>query len=275
MKECPNCKKHFTDDLFFCLYDGVPLKEVAPGVDASVATEAYGGGPAAVTEVIRSPPSDPTISSAVPGPWVDATPRSALPYFAVGALALVCIALIAVIAMNLDRIFPAVSPERNKGANDLKVTPTALSSPSVSASPRELVMTTANANTRSPATTYDPTGTWKGEWSTSSGTLLDIEISLTEAPANGLDGHIKWTLRKTVRPDKMDKIGLSAIEYVRGTFDPATGAVVVNGFRKDDPNGVLVMVDDYKLTVSRDGKSLTGLARNGGKWNGRLRLARY
>ena len=72
----------------------------------------------------------------------------------------------------------------------------------------------------------------------------------------------------------MNKVGLSAIEFVRGTFDPANGIVKMSGYRKDDPDGVLVMLDEYKLTVSPDGKSLTGLARNGGKWNGHLRLSR-
>jgi hypothetical protein len=48
----------------------------------------------------------------------------------------------------------------------------------------------------------------------------------------------------------------------------------MSGYSKDDPNNVLVMIDDYKLTVSQDGRTLTGVARNGGKWNGHVRLSR-
>jgi hypothetical protein len=89
-----------------------------------------------------------------------------------------------------------------------------------------------------------------------------------------LDGSIRWTMRQTARSDKNDKIGLSATEYVRGTFDPTTGVINLTGYSKDDPNNVLVMVDVYKLQISTDGRKLTGKARNGGKWNGKVDLSR-
>jgi len=34
------------------------------------------------------------------------------------------------------------------------------------------------------------------------------------------------------------------------------------------------MLDVYKLNISSDGHTLSGLARNGGKWNGHLKLNR-
>ena len=140
--------------------------------------------------------------------------------------------------------------------------------------PHATTVKAVNQAATQPGANISPVGKWTGEWSTDSGTLLDFDLTLTDTGNNRVEGQIKWTLRKTVRPDKMDKIGLSATEYVRGTFDPATRTLNMNGYSKDDPNGVLVMLDVYKLNVSADGHTLSGLARNGSKWNGHIKLTR-
>ena len=272
MKECPNCKKIFVDDLFYCLDDGTPLVGFGNDVDSTAPTEvAINIGQAARTEVLLNMgrPTDTELSS----PKEHSTPKSPskLPYVAIGALTLACISLAAaMIVINRDRIFPAPETKTNV-TNEPKTTP----SPVVSyTSPPRNAAKAVNQNVTQSPVTFNPTGKWKGTWTTDSGTLLDIEISLTDTQNNALDGQIKWTMRRTVRPDKMDKIGLSATEFVRGSFDPATGNVKMSGYSKDDPNNVLVMVDTYKLNISADGHTLSGLARNGGKWNGHLRLTR-
>jgi hypothetical protein len=103
--------------------------------------------------------------------------------------------------------------------------------------------------------------------------LFDFDLTLSRQ-VMALDGSILWTMRHTARTDKSDKIGQSATEYVRGNFDPTTGTVNLTGYSKEDPNSVLVMLDVYKLQISADGKKLTGAARNGGKWNGKVDLSR-
>ena len=272
MKECPNCKKIYTDDLFFCHYDGVSLTEIRESVDPNAPTEAaFNVGGSLRTEVLPAPIPVP---QTVVLPRIESTPSkppSKLPYLAIGALTLTCIILAAsLVVINLDRIFPP-RETTTKVPNDAKSTPTPVAS---NTQPATNAVTAVNQPNKKPVTIFNPTGKWKGEWSTRSGTLLDFELNLTEAGNNGLEGQIKWTMRRTARPDKMDKIGLSATEYVRGSYDPATGIVIISGYSKDDPNGVLVMLDVYKLNVSSDGHVLTGLARNGGKWNGHLRLTR-
>lgn len=272
MKQCPNCKTIFTDDLFYCLNDGVPLTGLSEGVDRSAPTDvAFNVGRTAPTEVLPNAGRPARVV-----PYQEPPPQnssSKVPYLVIGVLTLVCVALGAVIVvMNRDRIFPT-QDATNKAAKDARLTPA--SSPTASNTPAATnALTSGSPKVKQPAVTVNPAGKWKGEWSTTSGTVLDIEITLNDAQNNSLDGQIRWTLRKTVRPDKTGKIGLSATEFVRGTFDPAGNTVNMSGYRKDDPDGVLVMLDDYNLTVSQDGRSLTGLARNGGKWNGHLRLTR-
>ncbi len=48
----------------------------------------------------------------------------------------------------------------------------------------------------------------------------------------------------------------------------------MRGGNKDDPNNILVMLDQYRLNLAADGRTLNGVARNGGKWNGRVSLGR-
>jgi hypothetical protein len=263
MKECPNCKKAFTDDLFYCLYDGTPLSAPRANVDSSAATEVgFGSAVPEPTRVIPQP-----VPAAAP-------PRSKLPYLVIAFLGLACIGLAALVFVtNLDRFLPARETTTRK-TDEPRSTPAQTPAALVTATQPSPASTNSTPLPKPPAKQLIASGRWKGEWSTDSGTLLDFELTLTDTQNNGVDGQIEWTMRRTARPDKMDKIGLSAIEFVRGTFDPATGLLKMSGYGKDDPNNVLVMVDDYELTVSPDGKALTGVARNGGKWNGHVRLSR-
>ncbi len=273
MKQCPNCRKIYPDDLFFCLDDGTPLTIIRNAVDPNAPTEAVIDlGQARPTEVLRvTPPSDPTRSIPNVEPVVS-KPASKWPYFVIGILALACIGLAsAMVIINRDRLFPPA------GANTRSEDPTKTPPPSpVTPTPR-----TANTekNTNQPVTgaaVYpSPAGKWKGEWSTPSGTLLDFDITIEDSDNTAIQGNIYWTLRRSARPDKADKIGLSATEYVRGTYDTATGTLNLKGYDKDDPNGMLVMLDVYKLNITAGGHTLTGRARNGGKWNGNIKLTRY
>ena len=118
----------------------------------------------------------------------------------------------------------------------------------------------------------NPSGNWFGDWLSTSGAYLTQKVYLKLDDNNQISGQIEWTLKRTPSPEKMGKIGLSAIEYVRGRYDPSTQTVTFQGYRKDDPNNVLFNLDSYRLKLSND--KLSGLARNGGKWDGRMNLSR-
>src|SRR5258706_9026434 len=253
MKECPNCKKLFSDELSYCLYDGVPLTEYIEGVDQSAPTEAaYNVGRADPTEVLPSlAGSDPTkvlpsqslpiTQSSIKIEPPPSKPHSKLPYFAIGALALACIALaLTLVVMNLDRLIPTPDPKAKIG-NDVKTSPMPSSVAAVNSSPSTNAIKAVNQTVDPPAAVLNPTGKWKGEWSTPSGTFLDIEIDLSRAAGNDVEGKINLTLGRTGRPDKMDKIGLSATEYVRATFYPAPGVILLIGYKKNHPTGGLLM----------------------------------
>jgi hypothetical protein len=198
-----------------------------------------------------------------------------LPYVVIALLALVCIGLAgAVLVTNLDRFLPTRDAVNRKADDSRTTTPVPISTTPPNSTAASPASTASTPILKQAGKELIASGKWRGQWSTDSGTLLDFELTLSDTPNNSVDGQIKWTLRRTVRPDKVDKIGQSAIEYVRGTFDPTTGSLKMSGYNKDDPNNVLVMVDDYKLTVSPDGKTLNGQAKNGGKWNGHVRLSR-
>jgi hypothetical protein len=278
MKQCPNCRKTYGDDLFFCLDHGLPLVSVEPEVDPNALTDVnpdlrYDGRterlvvPAAPTEVL--PISQPT--SARPLPITKKT--SVLPYFLIAILLFVCVGLgAALLISNRDLLFGAANTNSQKPANQ----PTPVQTPANSARPSPSPATPSPTPARSatPQATVAIRGTWKGTWRTDSGTLFDFELRLDGLDDAALEGQIRWTMRRTARPDKEGKIGLSATEYVRGSFSEGDGSLSLKGYRKDDPDNVLVMLDEYRLKVSADGSRLTGLARNGGKWNGKVDLAR-
>ncbi len=240
MKRCPHCGRQYNEEYSFCLDDGSALL----GVSLPNLTP---------TEVIprQRGESQPT--------------RSILPA--------VIIALLAVTVAGLGAYILIPRSSQNEGDNFQTVN----GGKQVTETPT----TTAIKNT-STATNVAPTqqsvaspaGRWTGDWSAPSGAYLGFDLTLNDTGSNNVSGQIDWTLRRTTRPEKMSKIGMTAIEYVSGRFDPASSTVFLKGYRKDDPNNVLVMLDDYRLKLSTDGRRLDGQARNGGKWNGKINLSK-
>ncbi len=270
MKQCPNCKKTYGDDLFYCLDDGVALSAVAPAFD-----------PDARTEVIQ-PVQDSTPTAVINTDPTEVIPPggSNMPYVVIAALGIACVLLAAVIVFLVFRL--GGSDAQNANA---KVLTSATPSPANLQINTSTPITTSPSATpsRSPNSSPSPSsdkpapelsGRWSGTWSTDSGTLLRIVVTLTNKAGLEYEGTIVWTLVKTVRPDKASKVGLSATEFVRGVFEPDDRTLRLAGYGKDDPDDVLVMTDQYRLNLAPDGKTLNGLARNGGKWNGHVQLTR-
>ena len=272
MRTCPNCGKVYANDLFFCLDDGTRLRDGSTAVDPTAPTEAaYNVGTSLPTEVIHTPETIPIINPPSNAPPIVLERSSKLPYIAIGLLVVTCLGLAGtLIFLNLDRIVPSNKNATNSSLQIANLVTMATPAP---ATPMPTTTAASSPTPIKSATAVDPAGKWSGSWSTASGTLFDFVLTLTR-DGNALDGSIRWTMRHTARSDKTDKVGHSATEYVRGTFDTATGTVNLSGYSKDDPDGVLVMLDVYKLQTSSDGKKLTGAARNGGKWNGKVDLSR-
>lgn len=279
MKQCPNCKKTYGDELFFCLDHGLPLVPIAGSeVDPNALTDVnpdlrYDGQterviiPSAPTEVL--PVSRPTTAK----PVVEKRNISIFPYVLIAILFFVCLGLGgALLFSNRDLLFTAA--DSNTQRTDNQPTPTITPANVAKSSPSPPISTVTPTKTANPLSTFSIRGDWKGNWRTDSGTLFDFGLRLDGLDNDAIEGQIRWTMRRTARPDKEDKVGLSATEFVRGRYNESDGILTLKGYRKDDPDNVLVMLDEYRLKVSTDGSRLTGLARNGGKWNGKVDLAR-
>lgn len=242
MKKCPQCKQLFSTDYAFCLEDGSTLYRVDEDGEAGATVAAVETETA--TRVLPSGTVEPTGQAAPEsdsgGRETRGTARAAHSkwlYALLGGLTTLLILLGAAVYLNWP-------DARGAGAAD---------------------------PVRSPA--FKPSGVWKGEWTSEKGGLSSAVATLNDDGANQISGFIVWTLRRSINPNKKDRTGMKAVEYVQGTYDPLTRVVSVTGYRKKDPNDLIVL-DSYRLTLSEDNNRLQGATRNQGRWSGRLRLER-
>ena len=266
MNKCPNCSQVYPNDYVFCLNDGTTLLPISDSGQAP--TIAYSSKDLP-TQVVSSPQSIPP--PAADYKWF---------YIIIGAMgaALAVMAVFMFLPKNdapgNTRNEQATSSPGNGNQTDtsqrqttpekLKPAPTQSNPPPVSAATPVYVPSR-------PASS--PGGVWTGDWSSPSGAYFTLKVNLTDDGTGKVDGQIEWTMQRTRRPEKMGKIGMSAVEYVRGQYNPATQILTMKGYAKNDPNNVLVMTDNYQLTLAGN-SNLNGKARNGGKWDGKVNLSR-
>lgn len=241
MKKCPACYQIFGDENDFCLNDGTPLV-----VEYVSGSRHSGEMP---TQFI------PRQQNAV------AVPKgsSNVLYLVIGILAtsLVGVGLYAFLARDQSKRSEAKDTPKTETKE-----PTAGVAPTqASASLPELAPPVLGSS-------ISPSGNWTGDWSGKGGSYFTARVQLSETDGR-VEGQIVWTLERSTNPKKMYKAGSVATEYVRGTFDPITRRVFLAGYRKDDPNNI-VIYDNYRMVHSADSKNLTGTSKN----NGNFRLAR-
>ncbi len=244
MKRCPTCQQLFDESNDFCLNDGTPLVGGNPAFDTP-------------TQVFQTP---------VSGSMPQATrPTSPILYLIIGLLAAGFVA-----AMVFIFAMPRQSDEARKvepvnnqtDKTQTNVAPVqagnAYNAPAVPLSPAPV------------APSLD--GNWTGNITYPSGSAFSARMTLAD-PGNGqVSGQILWTLLRTTNPKKMSLTGTSATELVRGTFDPATRTVVLEGYSTIDPAGMIIK-DKYRLVMSPDGRTFTGYSY-GGNTRGRVTLTK-
>jgi hypothetical protein len=103
-------------------------------------------------------------------------------------------------------------------------------------------------------------GSWNGTW-TGGNSVYNAVMTLDVDASGNIDGTINWISRSTPSPNGKDKIGMRAIEYVRGEYYPETEAIVLDGYRKDDPTGIWE-ADKYRLTIAPTHETMGGITRN-------------
>lgn len=253
MKKCPQCKQIFSEDYAFCLEDGSTLisveteEESMPTVNVNAEefeTQVLPDSSINTAEtlidsaetLIQQPvrPTNPSANSAGFSKWL---------YVLFGVMT----AIIAVLAISF--YFTRATPSVETADSD-------------------------QATKTNPANTlFKPSGVWKGNWTSEKGGLSEAEMTLNDEGANQISGFIVWTLQRSVNPNKSEKVGMKAVEYVQGTYDPLTRVISVTGYEKKDPNDLIVL-DSYKLSLSENNNELRGSTRNQGKWSGNLKLER-
>lgn len=110
---------------------------------------------------------------------------------------------------------------------------------------------------------------WQGAWTSPDRYLFQAEMTLTVANNGSVDGSIKWTLLRSPRGSEQSKIGLTAMEHVKGTYDSSAKLVTMTGYRKDDPY-TIIGVDVYRLLLADRGNAIVGVTSANGTWEGRF-----
>jgi len=110
-------------------------------------------------------------------------------------------------------------------------------------------------------------GSWKGEWSNNIGHYFTFELTLKQGGTNTVEGAFTWTIVESPYTDEKPKLGMTAVEYVRGQFDPKSRKLSLTGYKKEDPNRIIGL-DYYTLTLTENGRILEGPTRNNNTWKG-------
>jgi hypothetical protein len=116
-------------------------------------------------------------------------------------------------------------------------------------------------------------GPWHGRWTAPEGWIYEAVVNLQVGGSGATTGEINWTLRKSPRPAEQGKIGMTGIESVRGNYDANTGTLIIEGYQKSDPNGVIGL-DKYRLVVSDNHRIMGGITRHHNAWTGQFLLSR-
>ena len=120
-------------------------------------------------------------------------------------------------------------------------------------------------------------GEWRGAWLSmapqSQGYAYDAVLTLRATSSTAIDGQIAWTLRRSPRPAEQAKLGMTAVEYVSGTYEASGRVLRLTGTRKDDPNSIIGL-DRYHLVLADSGSVLGGITFSNGTWQGLLSTSR-
>lgn len=114
---------------------------------------------------------------------------------------------------------------------------------------------------------------WKGYWISPQGFLFTASVRLHVAQNFSVEGEIGWVLERSPREEDKPKLGLSATEYVRGSYDPRARVLRLEGYRKDDPN-LVIGLDKYHLVLADSNQVLGGITWDHGTWRGLISLNR-
>jgi hypothetical protein len=250
MKKCPNCNQLFTDDNMFCLEDGTSLLMVSDTGPNPLVFPTSGEMP---TQYVERPVTAAAAVSKDASKWL---------YLVIGILATALVAVTAFLFLGRDT---GKKDETADAKNALSQTGQKDPEATKNVQPNTQSSYVANTQGATPAPptinpNLTPAGNWRGDWNSKT-TYFTATASFTETGGK-VSGQIVWTLQRTSNPKKLNKVGVSATEYVQGTFNPATRMVSLRGYRKDDPNNIVIL-DRYNLSLAENNQALSGRSISG------------
>jgi hypothetical protein len=270
MKTCPECNRTYPDDtLAFCLVDGAILS-------APFDPEATQRIPIPRT---TNPPATEVLSASQS---IQQKGNPKLIYIVVGIMAGVIVVLASLVIIprisgekkDVDSPSQATNVKDKQVKEPQKTDPQVTANAGVSGAPPSSVVANTPTNSSPSSIPTEIIGQWQGQWSSPYGTIFSSNLYLESTDrSNGVQGKINWTMKSTPQQSKQSKIGLTAVEYVRGSYNQETRMLTMEGYRKDDPNSIITL-DKYRLVLAEDGRSLSGATWNHGGWRGRLSLNR-
>jgi hypothetical protein len=110
---------------------------------------------------------------------------------------------------------------------------------------------------------------WDGECRNPTGYVYSCRVRIKISAANRVTGSIQWSLKASPRADEQLAIGRKAKASVKGTFDPSSRRIAIGSYSEDDPYR-MIEVNEYTLSLSADGRTLSGETYNDGVWLGTL-----
>ncbi len=259
MKKCPSCNQLFTDDNVFCMNDGTTLLLVS---DTGANLPVFPTADNATTQVV----SRPQLSAQIP---VQAAPKdtSKWLFLVIGVLTT------AVVGMG---VFMFTSRGEKDDKKETAKTETA-------AENANRIETGAAVNTQNntPKTNQtvekpkinpnlNPAGSWTGDLTYPSGASFSGQADLTDEGNGRVRGQIVWTFTRAGNRSRTEKVGLSATEFVQGTYDAATRTLSLNGYSESDAYD-LIILDKYRLILAEDNRRMNGYSF-GGKTRGNFSL---
>ena len=107
---------------------------------------------------------------------------------------------------------------------------------------------------------------WQGDWGSREGFRYSFSAQLYVATDDDVEGKINWQLTATPGEHLSDRVGSTAAEYVRGSYDRKTKLMTVAGYEVSDPT--LIATDTYRLQIKPDGISFVGMTLHyTGEWS--------
>ncbi len=116
---------------------------------------------------------------------------------------------------------------------------------------------------------------FQGTWTMIGTTyVFEFDLYLNHDAENNVAGYFNWKVTDydlnspASRDYYQPKLGTTAKEFVRGSYNPETKQYLLKGYKKEDPNEI-ISTDIYRLQLDENG-DIGGDSKAHNTWKGRI-----